>query len=157
MNQLTGLTYSFTEAALAAGVGPKTLRNWVDRGLINLDADANREGDGWRRFTLYDVLRLAVTRELVEFGVSVSESFRIADALLSRAQMLLMYKNTPAAAIKAGFRVLAHLVFPIGKGKWDYLDVAKVELEQKATTLPGVIVVNLYVIIGLVFVNLGIE
>lgn len=157
MNQLIEKTYSFTEASLAAGMGPKALRNWIDRGLINLEADENRDGDGWRRFTLYDVLRLAATKELVEFGVSVSEAFRIADAILARAQMLLMFKNTPAKAIKSGFMPLAHLVFPMGKGRWDYYDVAKTELDQKATTLPGVIVINLYVIIGLVFVNLGIE
>ena len=157
MNQLIEKTYSFTEAALAAGMGPKALRNWIDRGLINLEADENRDGDEWRRFTLYDVLRLAATRELVEFGVSVAEAFRIADAILARARMLLMYKNTPANVIKSGFMPLAHLVFPIGKDKWDYYDVAKTELDQKATTLPGVVVINLYVIIGLVFVNLGIE
>jgi hypothetical protein len=105
MNQIANPGYTFTEAALAAGVPPKTLRGWLDRTKnynLALDADEEREGIGWRRFSLLDVLRFAMARRLVQCCVPVTKSFEmVSEYLTQRLGLLVTYKNTPVQAITA--------------------------------------------------------
>lgn len=71
---------TFRDAAHAAGVSTKTLRNWLDRGQITLQKDEERPEGGWRRFTPFDVARVAIMGRIVDYGFSVSA----ADALMAK-------------------------------------------------------------------------
>jgi len=96
--------FSFREAALAAGVTPKTLRNWLDRGQILLDADAEREGDANRRYSLLDTMRIAFVSRLVGYCVSVRmASELIEETIVSLAKRLRAFKNPPLAALMASY------------------------------------------------------
>ncbi|MHC1710593.1 MAG: hypothetical protein AB9872_00330 [Solidesulfovibrio sp.] len=92
--------FTFREAALAAGMTPKTLRNWIDRKLILLDADTDREDDTWRKFSLLDVIRIAFVYRLVGYCVSVNRASElIEDTIVSLAKQLRAFKNPPLAAL----------------------------------------------------------
>jgi len=107
--------FTFGEAALAAGVTPKTLRNWTDRKLILLDADTDREDDTWRKFSLLDVIRIAFVSRLVGYCVSVrSASELIEDTIVSLAKQLRAFKNPPLAALLVSYDTSKFVLYHIG-------------------------------------------
>lgn len=107
--------FTFTEAALAAGVKPKTLRNWLDRGQIALDAEDEREGDGWRRFSFIDVLRIAFVSRLVDYCVPVRvASNLIEDTIISHAKNFRAFDNYPIRAISAAYMNTTYIMYEIG-------------------------------------------
>lgn len=71
---------SFGRAALCAGISEKALRGWLDRKLVTLSAESQRAGRGWRRFTVTDVVRIAVMKRIVDFGFGIE----VADEMLRR-------------------------------------------------------------------------
>lgn len=79
----TGETYTIREAALASGVSSKSIRNWLDdsevAGAMRLDADADREGGQWRRFTFVDIVKLAMTGALSTYCVPLAYAARVAN------------------------------------------------------------------------------
>lgn len=76
-------TYTIREAAFAAGLSPKSIRNWLDDAEVasnlHLDADADREGGQWRRFTFVDIVKLAVTGALSTYCVPLAYAARVAN------------------------------------------------------------------------------
>lgn len=107
--------FTFREAALAAGVTPKTLRNWIDRKLILLDANADREDDTWRKFSLLDVIRIAFVYRLVGYCVSVrSASELIEDTIVSLAKQLQAFKHPPLAALLVSFDTSKFVLYHLG-------------------------------------------
>ncbi|TVM16687.1 hypothetical protein DPQ33_11905 [Oceanidesulfovibrio indonesiensis] len=119
MNPLLEPRFTFTEAALAAGVKPKTVRNWLDRGQIHLDAEEQREGEGWRRFSALDALRIAAVARLVERCIPVSKASRIVEVgiINRRCGHLLVYEKTPLKAVVAAF---TNIVFCVCENGDDY-------------------------------------
>ncbi|WP_370455004.1 MerR family transcriptional regulator [Roseicella aquatilis] len=64
---------TFRFAAAAAGLPLVVLRKWIDRGQVTLEADAARPGGrGRRRFTPFDVVRLAVMARHFDAGAAVA-------------------------------------------------------------------------------------
>lgn len=61
-----GATYG--ETAVAIDRPEKTLRGWLDRKQVVVNAD-QRRGTNWRRFTPRDILVLAVMARLTRFGL----------------------------------------------------------------------------------------
>lgn len=115
--QVDAPQFSFTEAALAAGVTPKTLRNWMDRKQICLDADQEREGDAWRRFSILDVIRVAFVSKLVGYCVSVrTASELIESTIVSLAKRLRAFKNPPLAALMASYDPARFILYEDGDG-----------------------------------------
>ncbi|RRH71974.1 MerR family transcriptional regulator [Falsigemmobacter faecalis] len=103
----------FTAAANAAGVAPKTLRNWMDRYPLQLVADYG--ADGWTEFTVFDVGIIALMKQLTDFGVPVTRANEIAfKTLMGVAHALLGYQNTPVAAFVAIFRGRTKFVWKDG-------------------------------------------
>ena len=63
------------------GVDPATLGNWSRFGYLDaLDAE-QAKGRRWRRFSFFEIIRLAVLARLVEFGVPVGRGDKIARAV----------------------------------------------------------------------------
>lgn len=99
MNQFK-LKIRFSTAAAAIGLTPKAFRNWLQRYDLHLLSDYKTRG--WTDFQLGDVSILAITRELVRWGVGVEAANEIAFIVVkTKAGPLLEYRNTPAQAIFA--------------------------------------------------------
>ncbi|MCF7777325.1 hypothetical protein GLP59_06610 [Sulfitobacter sp. M220] len=93
----------FSNVATAIDLTPKAFRNWLQRYELNLLSDHKTRG--WTEFTMGDVAVLAVTRELVRWGVGVEDANMMAYIVLSRkAELLLEYRNTPADALLAALQ-----------------------------------------------------
>jgi DNA-binding transcriptional MerR regulator len=87
---------TFSHAARAAGVTDRTLRNWLDRGQVILEGDDGRVGATWRRFSILDVVRLAIIGRLVDYGVPVAEAYEIvADTIDPGLRGLMDRPTTP--------------------------------------------------------------
>jgi hypothetical protein len=103
--------YTFGDAALASGVPPKVIRNWMDRGQVRLEADEEREGLRWRRFSMFDILRLALTKRLVDFCVPVEVASLYGDGAVS-ASIIHRYNNMPPQALAVGLKWTSILRLP---------------------------------------------
>jgi hypothetical protein len=84
--------YPFRTAALLAEAPAKAARNWMDRGELYFleEIDKRREGIEWRRFSIFDVMRLAVTRRLVDVGVPVRIASTIAFGMFEAIDIFLL-------------------------------------------------------------------
>lgn len=109
-----GRKLRFADAAHAIEATPKTLRNWLQRGQVRFDFAGSTEvarASGWREFNASEIAVLAITRKLVEFGMTVEEASGFANAVLSeRAALLLTFNSTPPQMLVAafsGFRFMA--------------------------------------------------
>lgn len=63
----------------AIGTTPKSLRKWLDRGELSF---LHAKEGGWREFSDGDVIVLAITRRLVDFGFSVMSAADTAQDVL---------------------------------------------------------------------------
>lgn len=102
MNQLN-LKLRFSTVATAIDLTPKAFRNWLQRYDLHLLSDHKTKG--WTNFTLGDVAVLAITRELVRWGVGVEDANEFSFIVVkTKAGLLLKYRNTPAQAIFAALQ-----------------------------------------------------
>lgn len=96
---------TFGEAARAAGITEKQLRNWLDKGQVLLIGDNKREQGQWRKFAIIDLIRLAAVGRLVGYGLDVSTAYELVrnmvdagapeiTALSSRVMTLKQLKST---------------------------------------------------------------
>lgn len=107
--------FPFAVVAMAVGAPPKTIRNWLDRGQVVLHADEDREGLKWRRFSVWDVLRLAIVKRLVDFGLPVEvAALWTGGTLVPQVRLLSNYKNTPPDALAAS---LVHTTLFVWRGE----------------------------------------
>lgn len=90
----------FSDVVYAIETTPKTLRNWLQRDQVTLDSQKPEEG-GWREFSFVDVAILALTRRLVDFGITVENASKLAHTILTFMQgdrwmtIAKGYKNMP--------------------------------------------------------------
>jgi hypothetical protein len=68
-----------SEASIAIGATYKAVRQWVDRQGVGPTAE---QTNGWMEFSWGDVAALAITKPLVELGMSASEAFQTAQKVL---------------------------------------------------------------------------
>ncbi|MCO8144854.1 hypothetical protein NHN26_06400 [Rhodovulum tesquicola] len=88
----------FSTVAAAIDLTPKAFRNWLQRYELHLSSDYRTRG--WTEFTVGDVAVLALTRELVSWGVGVEAANEFAYVVvMKKAKPLFHYRNTPAAAL----------------------------------------------------------
>ncbi|MGV3456306.1 helix-turn-helix domain-containing protein [Sphingomonas sp.] len=73
---MTSEKFRFGDVAKAIGTSPKSLRNWLQRGQVQLSSP-EPQGSNWRDFSSDDIAQLAIVRRLVDFGIEV----RVADQL----------------------------------------------------------------------------
>lgn len=114
MGPLGRAQITFTLAARAAGVTEKQLRNWLDKAQVPLQGDDERSEGQWRRFSLIDVVRLAVVGSLVRYGIPIvtaadlvgdSVDLRLADfADFEGAHVEGLRPTSPRRAIQGALR-----------------------------------------------------
>jgi len=80
--------HPFADIPEATRAPESTLRPWLDRGLLVLDADAQRlqrqpgkRRGGPRRFSTLDVFKITVAHELVQQGITTSKGVAAAELL----------------------------------------------------------------------------
>lgn len=71
----------FSDAAYAIGSTPKSLRLWLQRGLVQLHTP-KPEGGAWTEYSFYDIAILALVRPLVTFGVDVQTASSFANTIM---------------------------------------------------------------------------
>lgn len=160
-NQINEKRFTFTEAALAAGLTPKQLRNWLDKergyGLV-LDAETERPGDGWRRFSIVDVLRINFIGAAVEFCISVKDAAQIIETVISKKlNFLITYKNTPMGVILATFKQSWLTIWRDRNGKLEHDIAPAVHMVRGGLLPPKFIAISLYDLAAKVFERLGLD
>ncbi|QIG92878.1 MerR family transcriptional regulator [Bradyrhizobium sp. 6(2017)] len=81
MNATLARKLRFSDAAYAINTTPKTLRNWLQRGVVNIHTP-QQEG-GWTEYSFIDIAILALVRSLVSWGVSVPTASNIANKIMT--------------------------------------------------------------------------
>jgi hypothetical protein len=76
---------TFGQAARAAGITEKQLRNWLDKGQVLLIGDDKREQGQWRKFAIIDLIRIASVGRLVSYGVDVSTAYELVRTMVDTA------------------------------------------------------------------------
>lgn len=71
----------FSDVVYAIGTTPKSLRLWLQRGLVALHTP-KPEGGGWTEYSFHDIAILALVRALVNFGVDVPTASSIANTIM---------------------------------------------------------------------------
>jgi len=69
--------FSGSDVVRAVGMNQKVLTQWIDRGLIIPAKKAAGSGDK-NGFTLLDIIRVGMMKQLADFGLSRGEAARIA-------------------------------------------------------------------------------
>ena len=119
MSQIAAAQITFGIAARAAGLSEKALRNWLDKGQVGLEFDRDREGASWRRFSILDVMRLAVIGALVRYGLRVQVAVSLVDTEMAAAlRALATYRKTPPRAAAARFMNL-RIAVSLGSARVD--------------------------------------
>lgn len=91
MFMFEGRFYTLAQGAKAAGLSPKQVRNWMDRGYLPL-ADPGDAGK-WRKMTGLEVYELALTARLIRYGASVADAWSQASGLAMYFQLNLESGN----------------------------------------------------------------
>ena len=75
----------FKHAANLAGINWMRLREWLDRRLIHVDANALRPNQRkHRRFSWLDIMRLSVIGQLASFGFEIEEASELFEKILGQ-------------------------------------------------------------------------
>lgn len=82
MNAKLSKKLRISDVARAIGATPKSVRLWLDRGLVEIHT-AKPEGGGWTEYSFRDIAILALVRSLVDFGVDVSTASFIANKTIN--------------------------------------------------------------------------
>jgi hypothetical protein len=72
----------FSDVVYAIGSTPKSVRLWLQRGLVEINTPKSDSG-GWTEYNFHDIAILALVRSLVDFGVDVRSSSAISNEILS--------------------------------------------------------------------------
>lgn len=80
----------FSQAVLASGLKPKSLRNWIDRGIVTL---FSQREEGWQDFSHADIAMLALLAEMNVTGMAPSVASGIARAVIEGTGLVV---DTPA-------------------------------------------------------------
>jgi hypothetical protein len=100
MNEVAHKRFKFGQAAYGIGVTEKTLRNWLQRGQVDLVTERGPD-DAHYSFAIADLVVLSVVAELVRYGCPVRTAYDGLDPLRRHFSMLSMFKNAPFAAAAA--------------------------------------------------------
>jgi hypothetical protein len=102
MRYVNDVSIPLAQAAGAADLVAKTIRNWLDRGQFTPAHEDEREAGSWRKFSFFDVMRMAVMGRLVSHGFAISEAETKADEIVP--QLIGRYKRVPVGALAAAMK-----------------------------------------------------
>lgn len=116
MNATLGKKLRFSDVVYAIGTTPKSLRLWLQRGLVQIHTPKPEAG-GWTEYSFIDIAILALTRTFANFGVDVPTASALANSVVRDfyPQMMRMKnpQNMPASAMALLWhnqRIHLHLV-----------------------------------------------
>ena len=81
MNATMSKKLRFSDAVYAIGTTPKSLRLWLQRGLVEIDTPKPENGR-WTEYSFLDIAILALVRALVNFGVDVPTASALANGIM---------------------------------------------------------------------------
>jgi len=110
----------FSDAVHAMQTKPKTLRNWLQRNLVELDTPRSAGDQGWAEYSFTDIALLVLTKTFADFGFSVPDASTMARRTLDQAQQPFMSKpeNAPAQIIYLWWAGRVLHVFRNPAGEW---------------------------------------
>ncbi len=92
----------FSDVVWAINTSPKSLRLWLQRGLVEIHTPKPERG-GWTEYSFIDIAILALVRQLVSWGVNVPTASAIANSIMTQffPDMLRLQnpENMPAGAL----------------------------------------------------------
>jgi hypothetical protein len=102
----------FAAATFAVGISQKRVRNWLDRDLIFLDANAGRGDAGkHRRFTELDSVRMGIVGRLTRYGFAPEWASKITEEIffgcLEAAKFPSGYKASDPDKVLGALRSVA--------------------------------------------------
>lgn len=105
MNATLSKKLRFADVVYAIGATPKSVRLWLQRGLVEIHT-TKPEGGGWTEYSFRDIAILALVRSLVIFGVDVPTASSIANMIMSdhffpQMNHLKNPQNMPAGVLAA--------------------------------------------------------
>lgn len=75
-------TFPLRAVLSSTGMSEQTLRNWLTRGRLDLDADKARKEGGNREFSQRDICLIAVANGLANVGIPISEALPLAEKVM---------------------------------------------------------------------------
>lgn len=97
------------------GISGSTVRNWMTRDIVPLDADESREGRGWRQFSERDAIALSAAQDLSRLGVPTTAFQDAIGAVLKSADDWMSRPHVYMSANRLIRRELL-LLFPVADG-----------------------------------------
>ena len=98
--------YAFAQMLHATGGEISFVRNWLARGTITLDANANRAGHKHRRFSYRDTIIIALAVELSRQGIAPSNAERaseIVSVLIEERVGSILNASTSRSTVRLDF------------------------------------------------------
>ncbi len=81
MNATLAKKLRFSDVVYAINTTPKSLRLWLQRGLVKIDTE--RGEGGWTEYSFLDISLLALVRTFANFGVDVPTASELAHATMN--------------------------------------------------------------------------
>jgi len=154
MNEIAEKRFKFGQAAYGIGVTEKTLRNWLQRGQVDLITERGPD-DAHYSFAFADLVILSAVAELVRYGCPVRTAFDGLVDLRRPLAMLAMYKNTPMSAVDAA---IASMVLDVNndEGLWkiEYKRSEKINMFSTDHSQSSYLVINLSMVLSDVFARM---
>lgn len=127
MNATLARKLRFSDVVYAIGATPKSLRLWLQRGLVEIHTP-KQEG-GWTEYTFYDIAILALVRQFANFGVNVPTASALANKVMTDffPNLLLVHEpdKMPAGALALMWTNRRLYVYPTEDGdNWQMRCVA---------------------------------
>lgn len=82
MNATLAKKLRFSDVVYAINATPKSLRLWLQRGLVDIHTP-KAEGGGWTEYSFYDIAILALVRQFVNFGANVPTASALANKVMT--------------------------------------------------------------------------
>jgi hypothetical protein len=93
MNATMARKLRFSDVVYAINASPKSLRLWLQRGLVQIHTP-KQEG-GWTEYSFYDIAILALVRQFVNFGVTVPTASALANKVMTTFYPKLLNISEP--------------------------------------------------------------
>jgi hypothetical protein len=130
MNATMAKKLRFSDVVYAIGATPKSLRLWLQRGLVEIHTP-KAEG-GWTEYSFYDIAILSLVRQFANFGVDVPNASAMANEVMTTffPQVMQVHNpdKMPAAALALMWVNRRLYVYPTDDG-WQMRCVALWESE----------------------------
>ncbi len=81
MNATLAKKLRFSDVVYAINATPKSLRLWLQRGLV--DIHTPKAAGGWTEYSFYDIAILALVRQFVNFGANVPTASLLANKVMT--------------------------------------------------------------------------